>query len=910
MKKGLLWHCLSEAEALAQTNTSLAEGLSREEVEQRQRLYGKNILSRKKNVSPLVLFLLQFHQPLVYILLGAAAITLYLEELLDAFVILGIVLLNAAIGFVQEYKALRAIDALAQGMSLEATVIREGKRHKIRAEELTFGDIVCLESGDKTPADLRLLKVRDLQIDEAALTGESAPVQKRTGTLAPETVLADRSNMAYASTLVTYGMGIGVVVAIGNETEIGRINQMIASADVLATPLTQSIARFSNLLLYVILGFAFLAFIIGVKRGENALDMFMASVALAVGAIPEGLPAAITIMLASGVSRIARKNAIVRKLPAVETLGSATVICSDKTGTLTQNQMTVQEVRAGGLNYHVSGVGYEPLGHFEYNGEKCEVDENIALKECLIAGVLCNQSNLIEEAGHWKIEGDPTEGALIVAAAKAGKRREDLFNIFPLLDTIPFESERQYMATLHQVTGKEHNIIYVKGSTERILERCAQKLDASGCYQAFNPEDYLAIAEQIARRGLRLLAFAHKPVGAEQREITHSDIERGLIFLGLQAMIDPPRPEAIEAVKACKRAGIKVKMITGDHELTALTIAQKIGIIETQGFSDSSAWALNGKKMSELSDDELIGITQRVAVYARFAPEDKLRIVRALQAKNEIVAMTGDGVNDAPSLRQANIGIAMGLSGTAVAIEAADMTLTDDNFATIKEAIEEGRGIYDNLIKFITWTLPTNFGEGLVILSAIIAHTALPILPIQLLWINMTTAGLLGLTLVFEPKEPGIMERKPRKVDEPILSRVLLIRIVLVGSLLCIAAFGFFYWAQNSGRTEAAARTVAVNIFVVGELFYLFNCRILNQTLYNIDFFSNPILLAGAGSMFLVQLVYTYAPFMNAAFHSEALSLKDWFFIISVGFVLFLIIETEKWARRKFDKSMRSSQAG
>ncbi|MCS6904403.1 MAG: cation-transporting P-type ATPase [Bacteroidia bacterium] len=908
MKEGILWHSLNKEEVLSRLKTSLAEGLSEEEVQKRQEQYGKNILTQQKSTSPFILFLLQFHQPLIYILLGATAITLYLGEYLDALVIFGIVFINAVIGFIQEYRALRAISSLAHSMTPEATVIREGKRHRIPAQELTIGDIVWLEPGDKVPADLRLLSIRDLQIDEAPLTGESVPVPKKVTELPHQTLLADRSNMAYSSTLVTYGSGIGAVVAIGNATEIGRINQMIASADILATPLTQSIARFSSLLLYVILGFAILTFIVGVKRGNDIFDMFMASVALAVGAIPEGLPAAITIMLANGVARIAKKNAIIRKLPAVETLGSTTVICSDKTGTLTQNQMTVQEIIAGGWHYTVTGVGYEPIGTFQINGEEACIRENVALEECLIAGLLCNQSNLIEEAGAWKIEGDPTEGALVVAANKAAKYRENYLNLLPLLDTIPFESENQYMATLHKVLDKPYHVIYIKGSVERILERCNLELLPDGQIQEINRQKYFEITNQMAKKGLRLLAFAYKHVPNTQQEITHYEVAQDLIFLGIQAMIDPPRPEAIEAVKICKMAGIKVKMITGDHELTALTIAQKIGIVGATSEQELSQKVINGSKMSSLSDEELIAVTQKVAVFARFAPEDKLRIVRALQANNEIVAMTGDGVNDAPSLRQANIGIAMGITGTAVAIETADMVLTDDNFATIKDAVEEGRGIYDNLIKFITWTLPTNFGEGLVILAAIVANTTLPILPLQLLWINMTTAALLGLTLVFEPKEPGIMERKPRNAQEPILNAVLLTRIVIVGVLLCAAAFGFFYELQEKGRSVEAARTIAVNIFVVGELFYLFNCRVLSSPLYKIDFFSNPILLIGAGAMFLVQLFYTYVPFMNQAFHSEALEFMDWLFIVGVGIFIFWVIEIEKGVRYRVVKKRNSKE--
>lgn len=893
---GLVWHSLPENEVLSNTGSSIQHGISSEDSVKRKEQFGPNAISQKKKESPLILFLMQFNQSLVYILIAAAIITAFLKEWADSSVIFGVVLVNAVIGFIQESKALKAIESLAKSMTSEATVIRDGRKQRIRASDLTMGDAVVLQSGDKVPADLRLLQVRELQVDESALTGESVPVIKQTGALPADTVLADRINMAYSSTLVTYGTGIGIVTAIGNGAEIGRINQMIASADVLATPLTKKIARFSALLLYVIISLALVTFVVGFLRGESALEMFMAAVALAVGAIPEGLPAALTITLAIGVSKMAKRNAIIRKLPAVETLGSTSVICSDKTGTLTQNQMTVENIFAGGEMFNVAGVGYSPQGEFSKNGKTIALDTELALKECLLAGFLCNDSNLVQNTEGWKVEGDPTEGALISAARKAGLSKDTLHKELPRTDAIPFESQHQYMATLHKIAGTEERSIYMKGSSESILSRCSETFLAPGENGPFELAHCQSVANEMAGKGLRVLALARRICGSGKNSISHEDVAGGMTFLGFQAMIDPPRPEAVQAVKACKTAGIAVKMITGDHELTALAVARKIGIEEGKN-DDNRVPVLNGKSISSMSDEDLVSKVRTTSVFARVAPEDKLRLVKALQANGETIAMTGDGVNDAPSLRQANIGIAMGITGTDVAKETADMILTDDNFATIEAAVEEGRGVYDNLVKFITWTLPTNFGEGLVILAAVVAGVALPILPVQILWINMTTAVLLGLMLAFEPKEHGIMTRPPRLPDEPVLTSQLIARICIVGVLLCAAAFGFFELAVQSGRGLDSARTIAVNVFVFGELFYLFNCRSLRYSVFKIGILGNKILLAGVLGMALLQVPFTYMPFMNKAFHSKPILPIDWVFILGAGLVIFLVIEAEKKIR-------------
>ena len=890
------WHSLSEAELEALLETSPERGLDNSSISRRQEQFGPNRITRQKGKSPLLLFLLQFHQPLVYILLAAAVTTSFLKEWVDAGVIFGVVLVNAIIGFIQEAKAVKAIEALSGSLTSSATVMRDGERRQIPAEELVPGDLVLLQSGDKVPADLRLLSVRELQIDESALTGESVPVHKQSAPLAPETLLADRTNMAYSSALVTHGIASGVVVATGDQTEIGRINKLIASADILSTPLTIKIAHFSGILLYAILGLSLVTFVVGVMRGASWIDMFMAVVALAVGAIPEGLPAAVTITLAIGVSKMARRNAIIRKLPAVETLGSTTVICSDKTGTLTQNQMTVQEIHAGGDLILVSGGGYSPEGTFTAGGQMIAADDHPALRECLLAGLLCNDAVLVNSGREWGIEGDPTEACLLVSAQKAGLDRHKLTTLFPRIDAIPFESEYQYMATLHEHTGKQ--IVYLKGALESLLPRCSRALSARGEEVPFDDQQCHRRAEEMARKGLRVLAFARRERSGGNGPLQHEHVDAGLTFLGLQGMIDPPRDEAMTAIKVCQLAGIKVKMITGDHVVTAAAIAGQIGLYRESG-NAARPPALNGRELENLSDSELVEAAESTLVFARVAPEQKLRLVEALQARGHIVAMTGDGVNDAPALRQADIGVAMGITGTEVAKEAADMVLTDDNFSSIEAAVEEGRGVYDNLVKFITWTLPTNLGEGLVILAAVFAGVQLPILPVQILWINMTTAVLLGLMLAFEPKEPGIMGRQPIDPKKPLLTGELGTRIGIVGVLLLAASFGLFEWQLGLGRSVETARTCAVNAFVFGELFYLFNCRSLRHSLVKIGLFTNRWLLWGVALMILLQLLFTYLPVMNRAFGSRPIGLAEWVAILGASLITYIVIEVEKWIRRR-----------
>jgi Ca2+-transporting ATPase len=885
------WHMLPAEQVFDLIESNPERGLDTFEVGHRQEQYGPNQLTARTGPSNFKRFLLQFNQPLIYILIASGIITAVLQEWVDCSVIFGVVLVNAIVGYVQEAKAVQAMEALARTMTTEATVVRGGDTERVAAAQLVPGDVVLLQGGDKVPADLRLFRTRELQIDESALTGESVPVEKHPTTLEDDVVLAERANMAYASALVTYGTGAGVVISIGDATEVGRISQLISEADELDTPLTKKIAHFSFLLLIIILALGAITFVVGLLRGESVVDMFLAAVALAVGAIPEGLPAAVTITLAIGVARMARRKAVVRKLPAVETLGSTTVICTDKTGTLTQNQMTVQHIIAGGHEYRVTGGGYEPTGSIQLIDSDASSDGEAgpALQAILVAGVLCNDSQLVEQDGRWAIQGDPTEGALYTSAGKAGITKAEVEAQQPRLDTIPFESLHQHMATLNKAPDGGCPRMYMKGSVESVIERCVNALGPQGELVPLDTAQVMGDVERLAGKGLRVLAFAAGELPAYPQEFDHGDLA-GMTFLGLQAMIDPPRPEAIAAVKACQTAGVRVKMITGDHAVTAGAIAREIGLVPP----DAPPAALTGKQLEELTDDELIAAADEINVFARVSPEQKLRLVEALQSRGNIVAMTGDGVNDAPALKQADIGTAMGINGTDVAKEAADMVLTDDNFATIEAAVEEGRGVFDNIVKFITWTLPTNLGEGLVILAAVFAGTALPISPVQILWINMTTAVLLGLMLAFEPKEAGIMLRPPRRPSTPILTGDLIERILLVGALLLAGAFGLFWWADGRGYSIELSQTIAVNVFVSVELFYLFNCRSLTRSYFTLPQFNNRWVLGGVGIMILLQLAFTYIPFMNTAFGSAPLAAWMWLPIIGIGILAFFVVEIEK----------------
>ncbi|MGE5472096.1 MAG: cation-translocating P-type ATPase [Bacteroidota bacterium] len=882
---GLAWHAESVDGAARRLGVDVASGLSEAEAQARLVRHGPNRLTETPGRPAWRRFADQLMQPLVLVLIAAGVVTSGLGEIVDAGVIFAVVLLNALIGYWQESKAAGALAALAKSVATPVTVRRDGHRQRLDASRLVPGDIVLLAAGDRIPADLRLLHQRELQADESMLTGESLPVGKHCGPLPTATDLAERCNMAYAGATVVAGQGSGLVVATGDATETGRIAELIASAPDLATPLTRKLASFSNWLLWAIGGLAVLTAVVGLMRGESAFDMFMATVALAVGAIPEGLPAAVTVTLAIGVARMARRRAIVRRLAAVETLGSTTVICSDKTGTLTENAMTVRTLWCAGQTHAVSGQGYDPAGEIRHDGELAAMIG--ALRECLIAGALCNDASLARSGQRWTITGDPTEAALLVAARKGQLDEHTLRALFPRHDELPFDARRQFMASVHLNGGEA--VIYAKGALERLLPRCTSQLDEHGRPGTLDVAGVESTAHGFAKQGLRVLLLARRldPPATPLSD----DCVQQLCLLGLVGMIDPPRQAAVAAIRNCHAAGIRVKMITGDHATTALAIASQIGL--------SADRALTGRELALLDDAALAVTAHDTDVFARVEPEQKLRLVRALQARGEVVAMTGDGVNDAPALKQADIGVAMGQGGTEVAKEAAAMVLTDDNFATIEAAVEEGRAVWDNLVKFITWTLPTNFGEGLVIVAAILLGTTLPITPLQILWINMTTAVLLGLPLAFEPIERGIMQRPPRRLEMPVLDAALTGRIVLVSLLLLGGAFGLFLRELAQGHSLPEARTVAVNVFVLVEMFYLLNCRSLSRSFWQVGIFSNLWVWGGLAAMLGLQLLLTYWPLLNRIFQTAPIGVAEWLEIVATAWLCTLIVALEKtWSRR------------
>lgn len=872
-------HELSSYEAIEEFNSNLESGLTAEEVASRYETYGWNELPIKPGKPAWLRFLLQFHQPLLYILLIAGAVKAFLGSWTNAAVIWGVTVINAVIGYIQEAKAEGAIASLAKAVTTESTVLREGQTLQVPSRDLVPGDVVLLTSGDKVPADLRLLKARNLQVDESALTGESLPVDKSVQPLPKDIPLAERTNMTYAGSFVTFGQGTGIVIATANATEVGQISQSMEQRVNLSTPLTRKFAKFSRILLYGILTLATLTFAIGLGQGESWTYMFEAAVALAVSAIPEGLPAVVTITLAIGVNRMARRHTIIRKLPAVEALGSTTVICSDKTGTLTENQMTVQAIYAGGQNYQVSGSGYSPKGEIilPTNNDLESVFEDglpLTLKECLIAGVLCNDSQLKHTGEHWSVVGDPTEGALIAAAAKADLSQSALAASKPRLDSIPFESEYQYMATLHDTDVRA---IYVKGSVESLLNRCSQMMDRQGQMIPLEQSQIEQAVEAMTAQASRVLAFAKKVVAPHQHSIDHDNIETGLVFLGLQGMIDPPRPEAIAAVHACQTAGIQIKMITGDHISTARAIAQRMGIQKTD-----RVLAFEGQQLVNMDDRRLAQTIEDGDVFARVAPAQKLLLVEALQSKGEIVAMTGDGVNDAPALKQADIGIAMGKGGTEVAREAADMLLTDDNFASIEAAVEEGRNVYQNLRKAIAFLLPVNGGESMTILISALLARDLPILSLQVLWLNMINSLTMTVPLAFEPKSNGLMQQPPRNPKEPLITKKLLRRILTVSLFNWILIFGIFEWAKFTTGDLAVARTMAIQSLVAARIIYLLSISQLGISLLNYicrrstSITNAPILIVGIVAAVALQIVFSQWNVMNTLFETAPLTWNQW----------------------------------
>jgi magnesium-transporting ATPase (P-type) len=890
------WHSLSASDTLTRLEAP-REGLSPDEIDARRAQFGPNRLPPPRPQPAWQRLLLQFHNVLIYVLLAAGVITALLGHWLDSGVIFGVVIVNAVIGFIQEGHAEEALDAIRDMLSPHATVTRAGERHEIPAEELVPGDIVYLASGDRVPADLRLISVKNLQVMEAALTGESLAVDKHVDPVETDAALGDRASMAWSGTLVTHGQGTGVVVATGTATELGRISTLLASVEQLTTPLLKLMTRFGQWLAGVILLLSALIFGFGVwVRGYPASDMFLAAVGLAVAAIPEGLPAIMTITLAIGVTRMAKRNAIIRRLPAVETLGAVSVICSDKTGTLTRNEMTVQTVIGADGVFAVSGSGYAPEGGFTREGERADPERYPLLREVAHAAFLCNDAELHDTAEGWQLTGAPTEGALLTLALKAGLDPRQTRAALPRSDVIPFESEHRFMATLnHDHAGR--GFIYLKGAPERVLALCETQRSAGG-EAPLDPGFLHARMEEAAARGMRLLALAVRH--ETTTTLNFNDIENGgFTLLAVLGLADPPREEAIQAVATCRAAGIRVKMITGDHAATAQAIGKQLGLGE-------AVRAVTGADIETLDDAQLRELVAKTDIFARASPEHKLRLVEALQSLGHVTAMTGDGVNDAPALRRADVGVAMGQKGTEAAKEAAEMVLADDNFASIAHAVEEGRTVYGNLKKAVVFILPTNAAEAGMVLIAILLGIALPITPVQILWVNMVTAVTLALALAFERPEPEAMRQPPRNPREPLLTRFMLWRIVFVSVLLVAGSFGLFLWELERGMPLDAARTAAVNALVMGEIFYLFNCRRLTAPVVGWSgLLGNRAVLVAIGILVVLQGLFTYLPLLQTLFATTPLDLATWGRILLFGVIVYGGVELEKAIIRSNHASLR-----
>ncbi len=896
------WHALPAEEVLSDLSAN-AGGLSEAEARNRLEKIGPNLLPQARKRTGLQRLFLQFHNVLIYVLIASAILAFFLQHPTDAGVILAVVFVNAAIGFIQEGRAEDALEAIRRMIDPRANVLRDGHRTTVPAASVVPGDIVVLEAGDRVPADLRLIRCKNLRIDEAILTGESMAVTKSIDPVSGDATLGDRTSLAFSGTFVASGQGSGVVVATGAQTELGRISELMGAVQALKTPLTRQMDAFAKRLTAIIVVISAAAFTFAVWfRGYELTDAFMAMVGLAVAAIPEGLPATMTIALAIGVQRMASRNAIIRRLPAVETLGSVSVICSDKTGTLTRNEMTVKSVITSQQLFDVSGVGYTPDGEFLLDGAPVSLDHRPRLQALTLGAILCSDANVRPVDGDWIVDGDPMEAALLVAGMKSGLDPAFVRKSWPRSDEIPFESEHRFMATLHH-DHDGHGAVYVKGAPERILEMCAMQRGL----EADEPLDrayWQSRIDETAARGERVLALGFRVADASARALSFGDVENGLTLLGFFGFADPPRQEAIHAVAECREAGIQVKMITGDHALTAREIARQLGLAD-------HPITHTGQDIESLDGSQLKKAVLEASVFARTTPEHKLRLVEALQGSGLTVAMTGDGVNDAPALKRADVGIAMGRKGTEAAKEAAEMVLADDNFASIVAAVREGRTVYDNLMKVIGWTLPTNGGEALTILAAIVFGLALPITPVQILWINMITAATLGLTLAFEPTEPGAMRRAPRSTNQAILSGRLLWRIVFVSVLFLIGAFGMFFWAESRGLPVETARTLVVNTLVVMEIFYLFNVRFVHGSsiTWRGVLGTGPVLI-GVSLVTLAQFAFTYAPFMQYVFDTRPVAILDGVTVVMVGIALLAIVEIEEHVRRVLGRRIGSSLHG
>ncbi|AEE91571.1 Calcium-transporting ATPase [Tepidanaerobacter acetatoxydans Re1] len=887
------WYSLEKEDISGKLNTDLKNGLPSDLVEKRLESIGYNELVGKKGVTIWQMLLEQFKDFLVLILIGASFVSAIIGEVTDAVVIILIVILNAVLGVMQEFRANKALEALKEMAAPEAKVIRDGKIIEIPSRELVPGDLVLLEAGNYVPADIRLVESVNLKIEEASLTGESVPAEKNAEVvLGGEVPLGDRSNSAFMGTVVTYGRGKGIVVATGMNTEIGLIAEMLESYEEGETPLQKKLDELGKILGIASLAICGIVFLLGIFRGIPILEMFMTSVSLAVAAIPEGLPAIVTIVLALGMQRMVQKHAIIKKLHAVETLGSTTVICSDKTGTLTQNEMTARKVFVSNKVYSISGEGYKPHGDFSIGDSKCEPLADTDLKMLLTIGLLCNDAKL-EESSYgdektWRIIGDPTEGCLVVAATKAGLDTDELCNRMPRLQEIPFDSERKRMTTFHSYEQKY--VAFTKGAPD-IMLNLSSKILKNGKIFDINDEDRKQILEvnhNMASQALRVLAFAFKPINDIPKKPDPVEIEKDMVFVGLIGMIDPARPEAKDAIRICKEAGIRPVMITGDYKDTAEAIARELGMI------DENSKALTGTELDMMDEQQLAAAAKEVSVYARVSPIHKLRIVDAIKQNGHIVAMTGDGVNDAPALKKADIGIAMGITGTDVAKEAADMILTDDNFASIVSAVEEGRVIYSNIRKFIFFLLSCNIAEILIIFVAMLFGLPVPLKPIQLLWLNLLTDAFPALALGMEAKEPNIMKRPPRNPDEPILDRQMNWQIAIQSTFMTIAVLGVFVFSLNNTSNLEIARTYAFATLIFSELLRAYTSRSETLSVFKIGFFSNKFMVGGTLVSFLLLLVVLYVPALRYIFDTVKLSIYDWDIIVLFGIMPFLAAEIGK----------------
>ena len=862
-------------------------GLTHGEAEKRLAEVGLNVLAAEEKIKFFSILVHQFKSPLIYVLLAAAVVTFFLHEYIDMAVILAVVILNAVIGFIQEVKAEQGVRSLKKMVQVKARALRDRREKEISASQLVPGDIVYLAAGMRVPADLRLIHHLDLRVDESMLTGESLPSDKSTEKLLEQNLTpGDMKNMAFMGTTIVYGRGRGVVVGTGRHTIIGDIAEKVQEVPFGKAPLQQKLDNFAKFLSWTVGGISMFIFGLGLYEGEKLSEMFIAAVAIAVSAIPEGLPVAVTIAMAIGVNRMARQNAIVRRLPSVETLGSTTVIGSDKTGTLTKNEMTVKLVFDGVRTYEISGIGYEPSGAITHDGQQIDITKCPELEQALRIGMLCNEANLYQEDGEYRIDGDPTEGALIISAIKGGLEVDDEQVRYPQLGIVPFESERGFMATLHDIAGRK--IIFVKGAPEKIIHfSMLDEIDLT-------VEKKLSqIAENFADQGLRVLGMAYKEVVPETIRISQSDVERGFIFAGLQGMLDPPRQEVVEAIKLCKQAGIRTAMVTGDHAITARAVAGQIGI------SEDSGMVLEGRQIEVMSDEELYEKTGTTSVYARVAPVHKLRIVQQLINQGEIVAVTGDGVNDAPALKAAHIGVAMGRTGTDVAKEAADIVLSDDNFTSIVAAVREGRIVYDNIKKVTIFLVSCGFGELLTIISCMLFGLHLPYLPAQILWLNLVTNGFQDVALAFEPGEKGVLERKPRPAGERILSPLMIQRTLLMGSIMGFGTFIIYYFELAARVPVESARSVALTAMVFFQFYQALNCRSETLSIFEMNPLANPFLFVSIIGAFFAHLAVLYVPALQYVFRTVPLDFGQWVHIVIVSITILLGVELDKYIRRR-----------